>query len=72
MGCLIPVSYTHLLAQSENSDSVKFFTRLIPLGSTKNIDPSRYGFSRLQLPDRSKYMVIDDDNNLQVNVKEVV
>ena len=41
------------LAQSENSDSVKFFTRLIPLGSTKNIDPSRYGFSRRLLPVRA-------------------
>lgn len=44
------------LIQSENSDDVKFFTRLIPLGSTKNIDRSRYGFSRLQLPDRAKYV----------------
>ena len=34
------------LVQSENSDDVKFFTRLIPLGSTKNIDRSRYGYSR--------------------------
>ena len=43
------------LTQTENSDDVKFFTRLIPLGSTRNIDRSRYGFSRLQLPDRAKY-----------------
>lgn len=44
------------LTQTENSDDVKFFTRLLPLGSTKNIDRSRYGFSRLQLPDRAKYV----------------
>lgn len=44
------------LIQTENSESVKFFTRLIPLGSTRNIDRSRYGFSRLQLPDRAKYV----------------
>lgn len=44
------------LVQSENSGDVKFFTRLIPLGSTKNIDRSRYGFSRLQLPDHAKYV----------------
>lgn len=54
------------LTQSENSDDVKFFTRLIPLGSTKNIDRSRYGFSRLQLPDRAKYV----DRNMQYGLYE--
>lgn len=54
------------LTQSENSDDVKFFTRLIPLGSTKNIDRSRYGFSRLQLPDRDKYV----DRNTQYGLYE--
>ena len=58
------------LVQSENSDSVKFFTRLIPLGSTKNIDPSRYGFSRLQLPDRSKYMDRNTNYGLYEHVEE--
>ena len=58
------------LAQSENSDSVKFFTRLIPLGSTKNIDPSRYGFSRLQLPDRSQYMDRNTNYGLYEHVEE--
>ncbi|WP_259320381.1 hypothetical protein [Bacteroides uniformis] len=58
------------LAQSENSDSVKFFTRLIPLGSTKNIDPSRYGFSRLQLPDRSKYVDRNTNYGLYEHVEE--
>ena len=58
------------LAQSENGDSVKFFTRLIPLGSTKNIDPSRYGFSRLQLPDRSKYMDRNTNYGLYEHVEE--
>lgn len=58
------------LAQSENSDSVKFFTRLIPLGSTKNIDPSRYGFSRPQLPDRSKYVDRNTNYGLYEHVEE--
>lgn len=58
------------LAQSENSDSVKFFTRLIPLGSTKNIDSSRYGFSRLQLPDRSKYVDRNTNYGLYEHVEE--
>lgn len=56
------------LTQSENSNDVKFFTRLIPLGSTKNIDRSRYGYSRLQLPDRSTYV----DRNTQYGLYEYV
>lgn len=56
------------LTQTENTDDVKFFTRLIPLGSTKNIDRSRYGFSRLQLPDRAKYI----DRNAQYGLYEHV
>lgn len=56
------------LTQSENSDDVKFFTRLIPLGSTKNIDRSRYGYTRLQLPDKSTYV----DRNTQYGLYEYV
>ena len=56
------------LVQSENSNDVKFFTRLIPLGSTKNIDRSRYGYSRLQLPDKSTYV----DRNTQYGLYEYV
>lgn len=56
------------LNQSENSNDVKFFTRLIPLGSTRNIDRKRYGFSRLQLPDRATYV----DRNTQYGLYEAV
>lgn len=54
------------LTQSENSDSIKWFTRLIPVGSTKNIDPSKYGFAHLQLPSRATYI----DLNTQLGLKE--
>lgn len=54
------------LTQSENSDSIKWFTRLIPVGSTKNIDPSKYGFTHLQLPSRKTYI----DLNTQLGLKE--
>ncbi|MCF0255388.1 MAG: hypothetical protein HUK10_03745 [Bacteroides heparinolyticus] len=67
----IPLGYLKgltSLTQAENSDSVKFFTRLIPLGSTRNIDRSRYGFSRLQLPGREKYI----DRNMQYGLYEHV
>jgi len=43
------------LSPSSN-DNVRFFTRLIPLGSTRNIDRSKYGYSRLQLPDKAKFV----------------
>jgi len=49
------------LIQSENSNDVEFFTRLIPLGSTKNIDFNRYGYTRLQLPNRAKFVDLNTD-----------
>lgn len=38
------------------ADGATFFTRLFPLGSTRNIDPDKYGYARLQLPDGSRYV----------------
>ena len=38
------------------ANNVKFYTRLFPKGSSRNIDPSKYGFSRLQLPGGQKYV----------------
>lgn len=37
------------------ADNAKFYTRLFPIGSSRNIDPERYGASRLQLPGGVKY-----------------
>lgn len=42
------------LSQEENG-GVRFFTRLFPLGSTRNIDATRYGHARLQLPSGAAY-----------------
>lgn len=54
------------LSQEDNGE-VKFFTRLFPLGSTRNIDASKYGYPRLQLPNRAKYV----DKNIELyGVKE--
>lgn len=54
------------LAQEDNGE-VKFFTRLFPLGSTRNINAAKYGYSRLQLPGRSLYV----DKNVDLyGVKE--
>ena len=54
------------LTQNENTNAVKWFTRLIPVGSTKNIDKNKYGYSNLQLPGREKYI----DINTQYGLKE--
>lgn len=54
------------LTQNENSNAIKWFTRLIPVGSSRNIDKSKYGYSTLQLPGREKYI----DINTQYGLKE--
>ncbi len=43
------------------ADNVKFYTRLYPVGSSRNIDREKYGFSRLQLPGGQKYVEINAD-----------
>lgn len=54
------------LSQEDNGE-VKFFTRLFPLGSTRNIDASKYGHARLQLPSGAAYA---DKNTELYGVKE--
>ena len=43
------------LSQEENG-TVRFFTRLFPLGSTRNINATKYGHARLQLPSGAAYV----------------
>lgn len=52
--------------ERESADNVKFFTRLFPIGSTRNIDPEEYGYSRLQLPNRRSYV----EQNTQQGIVE--
>ena len=53
--------------QPEENGEMRFFTRLFPLGSTRNIDPTKYGASRLQLPSGEKFV----DRNVDLyGVKE--
>lgn len=47
--------------EPDKADNVKFYTRLWPVGSSRNIDPEKYGFSRLQLPDGLKYVEVNAD-----------
>ena len=39
----------------------KFYTRLFPVGSDRNIDPAEYGHSRLMLPGGQKYVELHTD-----------
>ncbi len=43
------------------ADNVKFYTRLYPVGSSRNIDREKYGYSRLQLPGGQKYVEMNAD-----------
>jgi hypothetical protein len=52
--------------ERESADNVKFFTRLFPIGSTRNIDPDESGYSRLQLPSRRSYV----EQNTQQGIVE--
>ncbi len=52
--------------ERESADNVKFFTRLFPIGSTRNIAPEEYGYSRLQLPSRRSYV----EQNTQQGIVE--
>lgn len=63
----VPLSYGNgLIGGIERSmaDGVKFFTRLFPVGSSRNIDTDRYGHARLQLPDGAKY--VEQDTHLGI------
>lgn len=46
---------------SGKADNVKFYTRLWPVGSSRNIDPEKYGYSRLQLPGGQRYIDVNAD-----------
>lgn len=46
--------------EHDKADNVKFYTRLFPIGSSRNIDRELYGASRLQLPDGAKYVDLAD------------
>lgn len=47
--------------QPDVADNAKVYTRLFPTGSSKNIDPAKYGHSRLQLPGGVQYVDVNTD-----------
>lgn len=45
--------------EKQQDNQAKFFTRLFPIGSSRNIDPSVYGHSRLVLPGGKKSVDVE-------------
>lgn len=54
-----PESITQL--ERDTADGAKFYTRLFPMGSSRNIDRAKYGSVRLQLPGGRKYVDMNVD-----------
>ena len=50
---------TSLERDTDNTN--KFYTRLFPIGSTRNIDAEKYGHSRLMLPGGRRYVELHTD-----------
>lgn len=55
-----------LSLERDSADNVKFFTRLFPIGSSRNIDAEKYGSSRLLLPSRATYV----ERNTELGIVE--
>lgn len=62
-GEILELGYGNGLINLERgvADNTKFYTRLYPVGSSRNIDPDRYGHTRLQLPNGRKYVDLEVD-----------
>lgn len=71
-GEAIPLGYDNgaLSIEVSAADNVKFFTRLFPVGSSRNIDRSVYGHTRLQLPDGKRYVEQDTELGIVEHFEE--
>lgn len=47
--------------ERDTSNTAKFYTRLFPIGSSRNIDAEKYGSPRLMLPGKKKYVEVGVD-----------
>lgn len=47
--------------ERDTGNTNKFYTRLFPIGSTRNIDAEKYGHSRLMLPGGRQYVELHSD-----------
>ena len=71
-GEAIPLGYDNgaLSIEVASADNVKFFTRLFPVGSSRNIDRSVYGHTRLQLPDGKRFVEQDTELGIVEHFEE--
>lgn len=67
-GDLLELGYGHGLTNlsKEENETAPFFTRLYPIGSTRNIDQNKYGSARLHLPEGARYV----EHNTQLGIVE--
>ncbi|KAA6351219.1 hypothetical protein EZS27_001365 [termite gut metagenome] len=67
-GALLELGYRQGLKSllKDENEHAFFFTRLYPLGSTRNIDRAAYGSKRLHLPDNARYV----EQNTQLGIVE--
>lgn len=55
-----------LNVSKDSNDNAPFFTRLYPIGNTRNIDPKVYGSTRLHLPGGAQYV----EQNVDLGIVE--
>ena len=60
-GEVVVLGYRHGLTSldRDKADNAKVYTRLFPIGSSRNIDATKYGHSRLMLPGGAKYVDVN-------------
>jgi len=60
-GEAVVLGYRHGLTSldRDKADNAKVYTRLFPIGSSRNIDATKYGHSRLMLPGGAKYVDVN-------------
>ena len=62
-GELLELGYGNGLTslEQDRADDDRFYSRLYPIGSSRNIDPETYGHPRLMLPNGQKYVDVSVD-----------
>ena len=60
-GEAVVLGYRHGLTSldRDKADNAKVYTRLFPIGSSRNIDATKYGHSRLMLPGGAKFVDVN-------------
>ena len=54
----------------EQADNMRTYAYLYPIGSTRNIDPTKYGYERLQLPDGQTRVPMNTEQGIAELIEE--